>query len=173
MKKKENRPRNSKKRRDPRKRQQRSAEFYKQFLPDPPPKRDYPPCPISGKPIRDVFTAISHPETGSPTNMESVIAELTKREQLEADERICYIGEGKFAVVQEKKVEGRHSLEIKRRIEYENTNVTCEWRRELSPGISRDYEPQPEPMSELYSPEEERQFPKFNRGGGSYMPRSG
>lgn len=173
MKKRDNRTRNSKKRREPRKRNQRSADFYKQFLPEPPPKRDYPPCPISGKPIRDIYTAIDHPTSGTPANLESVIAELTKSEELEPDERICYIGEGKFGVVQEKKVEGKHMIEITRRIEYENTNVTCEWRKELSPGISRDYVPEPQPISELYSSEEERQFPRFNRGAATYMPRQG
>ena len=173
MKKRENRPRNNKKRRDTRKRSSRSADFYKQFLPEPPPKRDYPPCPISGKPIRDIFTAIAHPDSGAPANLESVIAELTKSESLEPDERICYVGEGTFGVVQEKKEDGKHTIEIKRRIPYENTNVTIEWRKELSPGISRDYVPQPEPISELYTPEEERQFPRFSRGGNSYMPRQG
>jgi hypothetical protein len=159
------------KKKKPQRRPQRSAEFHKQFLPDAPPKRDYDPCPLSGEPIRDVLSAISHPQTGQPTNLESVIAELSRREQLGANERICYIGEGQFGVIQEQKVGGKQQITIIRRISYEQGNTRADWRKELSPGISRDYTPDPQPLSELYSIEEERQFPRFDRSSGSYMPR--
>jgi len=154
------------------KRRQKTVDPEKYPMPSPRPHRDYEPCPISGEPIKDILTAIAHPETGKPANLESVIGQLEQSEPLGEGERICYIGEGTFGVVKEEKERGKTVVTIRKRIEYEDSRAVYPWRKELSPGISRDYEPHPTPLSELYSPEDESSFPKFGRGGAVYMPRS-
>ncbi|NBC30776.1 MAG: hypothetical protein GVY29_12390 [Spirochaetes bacterium] len=133
-------------------------------MPPERPKRDYPPCALSGEPISDILTAIADPETGQPSNLESVIEKLEKTEPLGPNERVAYIGRGEFGVVEETGDKKKNkSVVIKRRIEYENPNQQHEWRKELSPGISRDYLPDPQPLSDLYDDEEERTFPRFGR----------
>ncbi|MFP4152625.1 MAG: hypothetical protein ACOC2V_01880 [Alkalispirochaeta sp.] len=134
----------------------------KHFLPDPVPEREYDPCPVSGEEIDDIFTAITDPQTGRPSRFDSVLEKLAAREELKEDERIAYIGRGAFGIVaMEKGENGRPRLVVRKRIEYETGQDTQPWRRELSPGISRDYVPKPEPLSELYSHDELRSFPRF------------
>lgn len=135
----------------------------KHFLPEPIPERDYDPCPVSGEEIDDIVTAITDPTTGRPSRFDSVIEKLAARETLKEDERIAYIGRGTFGIVaMEKGENNRPHLVVRKRIEYETGgNESAEWRKELSPGISRDYIPHPQPLSELYSHEELRSFPRF------------
>jgi hypothetical protein len=140
-------------------------------MPEPPAHREYPPCPISGEPIDDIYSAIADPRSGEPSNLDSVINKLMELEPLEPEERICYIGEGQFGVIQEVKRNGKNVMEIKRRIPYEDRHDKHQWRKELSPGISRDYIPHPPPITELYSAEEQRTFPRFGRIGTGYTPR--
>lgn len=132
-------------------------------MPDPPPHREYPPCPLSGEPIDDIYSAVADPRTGNPVRIESVVAKFTEQESLGPDERICYVGEGQFGVVRETVQNGKSVLEIVKRIPYEDHHEKQPWRKELSPGISRDYVPQPSPIHELYTSEEQRTFPRFGR----------
>lgn len=135
----------------------------KHFLPDPIPERDYEPCVVSGEEIDDIFTAIADPQTGKPARFDKVIEKIAAMETLKEDERIAYIGRGCFGVVaMEKGENNRPRLVVRKRIEYEMGNVGPEWRKELSPGISRDYPPRPEPLADLYSIEEIRGFPRFD-----------
>lgn len=143
----------------------------KAWMPDPPPAREYPPCTVSGEPIDDIYAAIADPRTGEPAKLDSVIQKLSEQERLGENERICYIGEGQFGVVREVERNGKNAIEIIKRIPYEDRHAKQQWRRELSPGISRDYVPKPEPITDLYTPEQERTFPRFGRGGSGYMPR--
>lgn len=142
------------------------------LLPDPIPERDHDPCPISGEPIDDIFTAITHPASGKPARFDAVIASLTEREQLEPEERIAYIGKGMFGIIKMEKTEnGRSELVVRKRIPYEEGHEKQVWRRELAPGISRDYPPEPRPLSELYSSEELSAFPRFDAGGPTHLSR--
>jgi hypothetical protein len=69
-------------------------------------------------------------------------------------------------VVEDRKENGKKRVVIKKRIEFETGRTVGEWRKELSPGISRDYRPNPEPLSSLYTDEQERTFPRFSRNVG-------
>lgn len=141
-------------------------------MPDPLPQRDYEPCPISGQPIQNIFQAIADPRTGRPADFDVVLQRLTNAEPLGEGERIAYIGKGTFAVIKTERVEGRNQLVVRKRIQYEDSHDRHNWRRELAPGISRDYTPQPTPLSELYKPEEVARFPRFDSGGAQYNARS-
>lgn len=118
-------------------------------MPQPIPEREYEPCPLSGEPISNILTAIVHPETGRPANFDSVLGMLQRQEDLGENERMIYIGRGEFAVLAEDpKAKPRFS--VRKRIQYEDETQRCEWRKELSPGISRDYTPSPQRLHELY-----------------------
>lgn len=142
------------------------------FPPIPkPPKRDYDPCPISGNAIDNIFTAIDHRETGKPATFDGVLELIRNAENLPETDQLLYVGSGAFGVYQEVQENGLKKMVQVRKIVYEESHHKPDWRRELSPGISRDYIPAPRPLSELYTPEEERQFPKLG-AGNVYMPRN-
>jgi hypothetical protein len=142
-------------------------------MPEPPPVKQYDPDPITGEPISNILAAVAHPTSGKPANIESVINSLEGQEELDEGQRIAYIGAGNFGVVEERKENGKMVIEVVKKIPYEDTHATYPWRKEQSPGISRDYQPSPEPLDSLYSPEEEREFPKLGASTSAhYMPHN-
>lgn len=134
-------------------------------MPAPIPQREYEACPISGEPIKDIFTAIADPRTGRPANFDSVIQRLSEQERLREGERLAYLGRGAFGIIDMEKVDGKTRLVVKKKIQFEEGREPDEWRRELAPGISRDYVPQPSPIHELYTTEEISKFPRFDTSG--------
>lgn len=146
----------------------------KHFLPENPPEREYDPCELSGEQIEDIVTAIAHPRTGKPVRFDRVLESLLEQEneQLAEDERIAYLGKGTFGIIRiEKKAGGRPELTVRKYFHYEDTHEKHEWRRELAPGISKDYIPNPQPLSDLYTSEEIAQFPRFDAAGSLAVTR--
>ncbi len=118
-------------------------------MPPPVPRRDYGPDPINGEPLQDILTAIADPSSGKPANFDTVLKQLEEQEQLSENERIVYVGKGSFGVlVENRSAKPRYS--IRKRIQFEDEFEKYPWRKELSPGISRDYTPAPQPLSELF-----------------------
>lgn len=118
-------------------------------MPSPVPRREYEPDPVTGEPISDILTAIADPETGRPANFDSIVQRLEQEEELAENERIVYVGRGAFGVLVDQKGK-KPRYYIRKRIQVEDEHEKYGWRRELSPGISRDYTPGPQPLSELY-----------------------
>lgn len=143
----------------PQKRQTLDPE--KHYLPERP-DRDLDPCVLSGLPIDSPFTAIADPATGRPSRFEHVFEMLRQRVTVGPDERFAYLGRGAFGVVKVERVNGRPTLVVRDRIQYEDSHGKEEWRQKLAPGISRDYRPAPEPIYELYTPDEIATFPRFS-----------
>ena len=118
-------------------------------MPPPVPRRDYGPDPISGEPLADILTAIADPGSGRPANFETVLKQLEEQERLAENERIVYVGKGSFGVLVEN-TSSKPRYNIRKRIQVEDEYEKYEWRKELSPGISRDYVPAPQPLSVLF-----------------------
>lgn len=158
------------------KRRQIPFDPEKHFLPEPVPERTYDPCPLSGEEIDDITSAIAHPQTGRPARFESVIRSLSSQveDELSEDHRIAYLGRGTFGLITFEKIPGKSQpmLVVKRYFEYED-NEKHQWRRELAPGISRDYIPEPQPLAELYTQEELASFPRFDASGSGFSSRNG
>lgn len=145
----------------------------KHYLPEAAPEREYEPCPLSGEEIENIYTAIADPHSGRPARFDKVVEQILATEEIGEDERLAYIGRGAFGIVSMQKGEtGRQELVVRKRIQFEDSHETYQWRRELAPGISRDYRPEPKPLSDLYSPEEISQFPRFDGSGSVYVSRS-
>jgi hypothetical protein len=143
------------------------------YMPPKPEPREYDACPLSGEPIDNIYVAIADPDSGNPTRFDKVLERLAGREELTENQRLVYIGAGNFAVIEERVKDRRKTVEVVKKIPYEDTHQKNAWRRELSPGISRDYVPQPEPLDNLYTTEEIMSFPKLGAASGaSYMPRT-
>lgn len=141
-------------------------------VPNRPPKRDYPPDPLTGQAIDNVYTAFTHRDTEQPTSFDAVLEHVRNAENITESQTLIYVGSGCFGVYEEVEENGRRRLVLQRKITYEDSHHKPDWRRELAPGISRDYQPSPEPLSQLYSQDEQSQFPKIGAASGAYMPRS-
>lgn len=161
-----------KKSRGARRRRKTTSDPARTYMPTSPPKRDYPPCALSGEPIDSILAAIIDPDSGGPSNIDAVIQKLTRRDTPDENEAWCYIGEGRFGLVRTTQVRGKKRVEIIRTVQYEDPKAKPEWRTELSPGISRDYTPKPIALDTLYTDEETRSFPRFDVHGVSYMTRA-
>lgn len=89
-------------------------------------------CPICGKRIEDMISAVSDSQSGLPAHFDCVLNKLVAEEHLEENEQVIYIGQGKFAVVRYKNVDGTVSFCIVRKIECETRGTDIPWRHEIS-----------------------------------------
>ncbi len=85
-------------------------------------RTDYPQCPLCEKPIRSLNTAITHKASQQPAHFDCVIGELRKIENLNPEERICYLGRGTFGVIATRNTSSPSRFLIKKRIQYEEKN---------------------------------------------------
>jgi NAD-dependent SIR2 family protein deacetylase len=99
--------------------------------PAPQPTRPAPDCPICGKPVTDLFSAIAYKENSEPAHFECIVKWLSDAEKLAEDEKLVYLGGGVFGVVPANFVQGQ-KLAVKRMIQYENKEKKPDWRKELS-----------------------------------------
>ncbi|MFP4382546.1 MAG: hypothetical protein ACLFST_12390 [Spirochaetia bacterium] len=86
-------------------------------------------CPVCGKPVNDLYTAIAHRATKEPSHLNCVIKELSQDENLEQNESLCYLGGGSFGIVQ-KSSGGKPQVTIKKRIQYEEKESSPSWKQE-------------------------------------------
>jgi hypothetical protein len=98
--------------------------------------RDMPACPLCGKPVYDLSTAISASrETGEPAHFDCVLERVGASESLASGEKLVYLGSGSFGVV-EFKEKNESAFLVKRRIQWEKEGEKKDWRRGLSSKIS-------------------------------------
>ena len=98
--------------------------------------RDMPACPLCGKPVYALSTAISASrETGAPAHFDCVLERVSASESMAAGEKLVYLGSGTFAVVEFKdKVES--AFHVKRRIQWEKEGEKKDWRKGISSRIT-------------------------------------
>jgi hypothetical protein len=89
-----------------------------------------PACPLCGKPVTDILSALSERASGSPAHFDCVLASLTEAERPQGEERITYLGAGVFAVV-ETDPRNPQRFQIKRKIQYEPRDARPDWRKGL------------------------------------------
>jgi len=99
-------------------------------------KKDYPICPICGNSVKDINTAIAAEENEAPAHFDCIIKQLEEREQLEKDEKICYLGRGSFGII---KIRSGGSMKffVRKRIQYEKEEKKFDWRRTISRRIKK------------------------------------
>ena len=107
-------------------------------MPPPPPRRDYGACPICSQPMRDINSAIAFPPSNEPAHFECVLRNIAATEDLAQGERVCYLGNGSFGIIADKSKAGESRYVIRKRIQFEDAEGELPWRKELSPGISRE-----------------------------------
>lgn len=100
------------------------------------PKPEPPTCPLCGKPVYDLSTALSADrEKPAPAHFDCVVERLTAAESLGPGEKLVYLGSGSFGVV-EFKDKSESVFTVKRRVQWEKEGEKQDWRKNLSSRIS-------------------------------------
>ena len=89
-------------------------------------------CPKCGQPITDIASAIADKSTGAPLHFDCVLNQVKEAEPTAENEKVAYIGQGRFAVLQYENIRDQRHFTIKKIIEWEDREQTSEWRDELS-----------------------------------------
>jgi len=94
-------------------------------------QKEFPNCPICGRPVRYMMTAIAQGENGEPTHFDCVLRLITEKEELQPREKVCYLGNGSFGIVRFKPG-GQSKFTIRKRIQYEEREKSFPWRKRIS-----------------------------------------
>jgi hypothetical protein len=109
--------------------QERSQERERPARPETP--ITYPDCPVCGKPVRELASALTHRLSKQPAHFECVMKELRDSNEVAAQERICYLGGGCFGVLEFHPGGGANRFVIKKRIQYEEKETPQDWKKTL------------------------------------------
>jgi len=89
-------------------------------------------CPMCGAQILDVASALNDKKTGKPVHFECAMESVSKNETLGENEKIAYIGQGRFGVLYFENPRDQRKFTIKKIIEWEDRDSKSEWREEMS-----------------------------------------
>ncbi|MBP3416823.1 MAG: hypothetical protein IKK79_07225 [Spirochaetaceae bacterium] len=89
-------------------------------------------CSKCGKQIEDLSSALADKATGNPVHFDCVLDEIQRQVELEANQRVTYIGQGRFAVVHFPNIHDTRKFSIVRIIEWEEKDKKFDWRQEIA-----------------------------------------
>jgi hypothetical protein len=89
-------------------------------------------CPLCGKPIDELTSAISDRSTGKPAHFDCILEQLNKSESLGENDKVTYIGQGRFAVLHFDNPRDLKAFKILKTIEWEARDKKLDWRDEMS-----------------------------------------
>ncbi len=89
-------------------------------------------CPICSEPIMDMSSAIADKTSGQPMHFDCVMNRLSETEKLGQNEKICYIGQGRFGVLYFENPRDQRRFTIKKIIDWEEKDKRGQWRDEMS-----------------------------------------
>lgn len=90
-------------------------------------------CEICGEAIPDVSTAMANRGSGNPVHFDCIISKIAETETLGENEKITYIGQGRFGVVHFDNVHDLRHFQIKKIIEWESReSERASWRETMA-----------------------------------------
>jgi len=89
-------------------------------------------CAKCGEIITDLASSIADKSTGKPVHFDCVLNQIKESEPTGENDKIAYIGQGRFAVLHYDNIRDQRHFTIKKIIEWEDREQTSEWRSELS-----------------------------------------
>lgn len=89
-------------------------------------------CPKCGQPITEIASAIADKTSGEPIHFDCALNEVKQAEPTGENEKIAYIGQGRFAVLSYENIRDQRHFTIKKIIEWESREQESQWRGELS-----------------------------------------
>jgi len=93
--------------------------------------KNAPVCPLCQKPVRDLYSAITHQNSNQPAHFDCILKMLRDINELTDGEKICYLGNGSFGIIQFRNAAGKPRFFIRKRLNYEETDPVPEWRKKL------------------------------------------
>ncbi|HUW41057.1 MAG TPA: hypothetical protein VMV90_08585 [Rectinemataceae bacterium] len=99
-------------------------------------KREATTCPLCGKPVYDLATALCANKDGcEPAHFDCVLERVQAAESISPQERLVYLGSGNFGVI-EFKDKSESAFVVKRKIPWETEGEKKDWRKSLSSRIT-------------------------------------
>ncbi|MGL4987087.1 MAG: hypothetical protein ACRC5H_08135 [Treponemataceae bacterium] len=97
-------------------------------------KIDFPKvaCAKCDQIIQDITSALTDKTTGTPAHFDCILQFLNETEKLGANEKIMYIGQGRFGVLHFENMHDLRRFTINRIIEWESRENKPAWRKEIS-----------------------------------------
>lgn len=96
-------------------------------------KERMPTCDLCGGGISDIANAILDKESDKPVHFDCVLKKIAETERLGVNEKISYIGQGRFAVLEFKRPHDQKHFSIKKIIEWElRDKERGVWRNEMA-----------------------------------------
>lgn len=89
-------------------------------------------CPKCNERITDMASAICDKASGQPMHFECVMKMLESSETVGQNEKIAYIGQGRFAILYYENMRDQRHFQIKKTIEFEDRDKRAAWRDEMS-----------------------------------------
>ena len=90
-----------------------------------------PDCPVCGKPVRELASALTHRVSRKPAHFDCVVRELRESNEIAPQEKICYLGGGSFGILEFRTPGGSARFAIKKRIQYEEKEAPQDWKKPL------------------------------------------
>lgn len=89
-------------------------------------------CPVCNQPITDISSCMTDKKSGQPAHFDCILQEVSKEEKLGENEKIAYIGQGRFGILYYENPRDQRHFTIKKIIEWEDRETKPEWREEIS-----------------------------------------
>ncbi len=90
-----------------------------------------PDCPVCGKQVRELASALTHRVARQPAHFDCVMRELRDSNEVAPQERICYLGGGTFGILEFQPPGAPARFVIRKRIPYEEKETPQEWKKPL------------------------------------------
>ncbi len=94
--------------------------------------KNQPTCPICKQIIHDITTAINDKTLKTQVHFDCALESVSKNEKLEQNDKIAYIGQGRFGIIHYDNPHDFKHFSIKKIIETEDKGNTSDWRTEMA-----------------------------------------
>ena len=91
-----------------------------------------PICDKCGLSIGDMGSAVINRTSGKPEHFDCALAEISETEKIGPNERITYIGQGRFGILEFPNIHDMRHFTIKKIIDWEDKDSRPEWRDEIA-----------------------------------------
>lgn len=89
-------------------------------------------CPKCNQPVTELASAITDKATGKPMHFDCALETVQSQEHLENGDKVIYIGQGRFGVVNFPNVHDTKHFTIRKIIDWEDKEKHSSWRDEMS-----------------------------------------
>jgi hypothetical protein len=90
-----------------------------------------PDCPVCGKQVRELASALTHRVARQPAHFDCVMREIRDSNEVAPQEKVCYLGGGSFGIIELRPPGGPSRFVIRKRIQYEEKETPQDWKKVL------------------------------------------